>query len=756
MMLSYARNVFILVSLVTSIAAAQPLQPGEWRSYTSLRTVQDIAINRDSTQVWVATRGGAFQIDLRNGNALKAYRTTDGLTENDVTAVATDAAGNVFFGERNGGFDILPASTGKLQQRLEIRDQPGITVKTINRIRTSGDRVYLATAFGLSVYSTAGQGYFITTVNRIGELPQGDSVIDVAITNGRIYLAMNEGVASAPVTAELTIPSVWRLAHLETHPTALAVFRGQVIAATDSGFYKFLNEDSLVQISALGGDRLLAAVANADSLFALASSGTLIVTHDLQSGRRENVASELNATPTTLSALRGFAIIGTIQNGVYFATQRGFDAPLYPQGPIFNDVSDIVYSISHDQIYTSHGSFGLSAFTPTTGTWIDYPAGADIPATGYVKIVDDPVRDVVWASGFGLGLIKLQHMGTPQVHYDLYTAANGLPPQDGPTFVVPGDGIIDRDGRFVVALWAANGRGIAATSDGQTFTTYPLAPASNLGISWGCIAQDHEGNYWVGTQHSEPLSRGVFWSRASDRAFGYVPSGPGAKIANTNVNAILTDQDDGIWCGTESGVQIISNPYAISQANPSFYVRSVKLLEQQLVHAMTTDGVGNKWIATDRGIFVVSPDGTDSVAHFSMANSPLIDDNVTAIAIDQTRGEVYAGTPSGISRFSTIFTSGKSDYTGIRVYPNPLVQTSESSPEVTIEGLVSGSTVKIFTLNGKLVATVNGSSLGSTVKWDGRDSMGHVVTSGLYLITATSPGSGDNGEAKLVIVRDKP
>jgi hypothetical protein len=139
-----------------------------------------------------------------------------------------------------------------------------------------------------------------------------------------------------------------------------------------------------------------------------------------------------------------------------------------------------------------------------------------------------------------------------------------------------------------------------------------------------------------------------------------------------------------------------------------------------------------------------------------MANSPLIDDNVTAIAIDQTRGEVYAGTPSGISRFSTIFTSGKSDYTGIRVYPNPLVQTSESSPEVTIEGLVSGSTVKIFTLNGKLVATVNGSSLGSTVKWDGRDSMGHVVTSGLYLITATSPGSGDNGEAKLVIVRDRP
>lgn len=754
MMLCYVRNVLAILSLLAVTAAAQPLQPGEWRSYTSLRTVQDIALSKDSTVVWVATRGGAFQVDLRNGKALKAYRTTDGLTENDVTAVATDDAGNVFFGERNGGFDILRASTGKLQRRLEIRDQPGLPVKTVNRIVTNSDRAYLATAFGLSIYSTSGDGYFVTTVNRIGELPQGDSILDIALANGRIYLAMDEGIASAPVSAELTIPAVWKLARLtNAHPTALAFFHGQLLAATDSGFYRLQSEDSLARIESLGSDRILAVVTNSDSLFALTATGSVIVTSDIISGRREDVAVELGVTVTALDALRGLMVVGTQQNGVYFGTARGFDSPIYPEGPILNDVTDIIYSSANDQVFTSHGASGLSSFTPKSNSWIDYSAGVDIPSSKYIQLVDDPNRDVVWASGFGLGVVKIQHMGEAHLDYQVFDASKGLPPQEGATFVVPGDGIIDREGRYVVSLWAANGRGIAATADGQTFTTYPLAPASNLGISWGCITQDHEGNFWVGTTHSEPLSRGVFWSRASDGAFGYVPSGPGAKIANTNVNAILTDQDDGIWCGNEAGVQIISNPYAISQATPTFYVRDVKLLEQQVVHAMTTDGVGNKWIATDRGIFVVSPDGTDSVAHFSMANSPLIDDNVTSIAIDQSRGEVYAGTPSGISRFSTIFTSGRSDYTGIRVYPNPLVQTSESSPDVTIDGLVAGSTVKIFTLNGKLVATINGTSLGSTVKWDGRDSMGHAVTSGLYLITATSPGSGDNGEAKLVIVR---
>ena len=121
---------------------------------------------------------------------------------------------------------------------------------------------------------------------------------------------------------------------------------------------------------------------------------------------------------------------------------------------------------------------------------------------------------------------------------------------------------------------------------------------------------------------------------------------------------------------------------------------------------MAVDGVGNKWIGTDNGIFVVSPDGSDSVAHYTAENSPLVNDQVNSIAIDPARGETYAGTPAGISRFSTIFKQGQPDYTGIRVYPNPVVQTAEGtpsgSPTVYIDGLVAGSTVQIFSLAGKL------------------------------------------------------
>jgi hypothetical protein len=163
--------------------------------------------------------------------------------------------------------------------------------------------------------------------------------------------------------------------------------------------------------------------------------------------------------------------------------------------------------------------------------------------------------------------------------------------------------------------------------------------------------------------------------------------------------------------------------------------------------------VGNKWVGTDNGIFVVSPDGSDSVAHFTAKNSPLVDDRVVSIAIDPTRGEAYAGTPSGISRFSTIFKRGQPDYTGIHVFPNPVVQTAEISPKVYIDGLVAGSTVQIFSIAGKLITTIDGTQLGSTVTWNGRDAIGRQVPSGLYLVSATSPQASGNGEAKVVIVR---
>lgn len=328
------------------------------------------------------------------------------------------------------------------------------------------------------------------------------------------------------------------------------------------------------------------------------------------------------------------------------------------------------------------------------------------------------------------------------------------------SFIVTSGMMLDANNNFVVTDWAGNGYGLCISSDGKNFTNHQLSSSAE---PWGCVTQDMNGNYWVGTEeHDEPASVGVYWYDTSNGSSGVIQGGSdgtlGPAIEGTQyVNAVLTDQDDGIWCGTDGGVEIISNPEAILQPGPIFSIRTVQFTTNQVVHCMAVDGVGNKWIGTDNGIFVVSPDGSDSVAHYTAENSPLVNDQVNSIAIDPARGETYAGTPAGISRFSTIFKQGQPDYTGIRVYPNPVVQTAEGtpsgSPTVYIDGLVAGSTVQIFSLAGKLITTIDGTQLGSTVTWNGRDALGRQVPSGMYLISATSPQAGTNGEAKVVIVQ---
>jgi hypothetical protein len=248
----------------------------------------------------------------------------------------------------------------------------------------------------------------------------------------------------------------------------------------------------------------------------------------------------------------------------------------------------------------------------------------------------------------------------------------------------------------------------------------------------------------------------VFGLRAQQFGGGVaeLPGGTGAVLPRPEVNAVIVDQDDGLWCGTNAGVEIISNISDIDNSlTPTFQGRSVPILLQQVVHCIVVDGVNNKWVGTENGVFVVSADGSDSIAHFTTVNSPLVSNSVLAIALDAPNGEAYLGTPSGISRVSTIYKEGTIDYSSLHVYPNPIIQSSSAMPQIYITGLVGASTVKIYTVAGRLIATIDGTNLGSTVTWDGLESTGRQVSSGVYIVSATSAQTNQTGQAKFAIVR---
>jgi ligand-binding sensor domain-containing protein len=756
---------FVLTLIaVVSVAQSQPLRPGEWRTYTSMRNVRDVAVSEDSQFVWAATSGGAFRVRLLDRTDILELRNTDGLSENDLTAVAADKNGNVYFGGLSGSFDIWQKGSGRIRRERSIMDAPEFGLKSVNDIFPIGQRVYIATGYGLTIYDL-NRNAFGETVIAFGGLAAQLPVRRVIVHRDTIYAVLERSVAFTPAsTFNLNNPSVWTTITAGTSTLlSVSVVNDRVIVGSSDGLYTVnASAQTLDLLPSFAGVSATDLQASNGTLYVLDATGEyrLITTTDLVATTsvsipREDVGS--NRINALAIGRQGLAIAGSTTTGLLISIASGEQVEgVFPAGPTSNSVVDAAFAGRIDRLITAHGSAGLSLFDPDLNSWLEYPARDTRiqPGSNHRRITYDSIRNVTWVGLNGGGVLKISGLELNSPQWKRYGKEEGLsssvPADDG--FIVSGRGLVDAAGDFWTTNWSFNGRGLARYVEEQDRFSAVSLPGGHY--SYAVVAEDLNRNLWVGTERNEvPSAFGLFY-RTSDNRTGSIFGGGTGVLSARAVNAVLVDQNNALWAGTDAGLDIIADIYKVSQANPNFTARrSVPFLEGQAVRAMATDGVGNKWIGTENGIFVVSEDGTDSVARFNTENSPLIDNVIRSITIDMVRGEAYIGTEKGLSRVSTIFKQGASDYTGIKVYPNPVVQTVEVQPTVYISGLVGGSYVGIYSMSGRLVASVDGKDLGGIITWDGRDGNGNLLPSGVYLVSATSLESADRGQAKIVIIR---
>ena len=83
-----------IVCLLPSYSFGQKLHQGQWKTYTAMSGITDLAVERKSGNVWAATSGGAFRFSPSQNpkSNILALRNTDGLSDNDLTAVAADSS----------------------------------------------------------------------------------------------------------------------------------------------------------------------------------------------------------------------------------------------------------------------------------------------------------------------------------------------------------------------------------------------------------------------------------------------------------------------------------------------------------------------------------------------------------------------------------------------------------------------------------------------------------------------------------------
>ena len=239
-----------------------------------------------------------------------------------------------------------------------------------------------------------------------------------------------------------------------------------------------------------------------------------------------------------------------------------------------------------------------------------------------------------------------------------------------------------------------------ATDDIKVYSTFTNQDGTSYELSYvTCVTEDKEGNIWIGT------NLGPFMLEASNITSG--------KEVFTQVKVPRND-------GTDYADYLLSGVY---------------------INAIAIDGGGRKWFGTNNnGVYLISEDNMTQIKHFQTDNSPLLSDNVTALAIDNSTGEVFIATNIGLCSYQSDATAANSDMNkdNVYAYPNPV--TPDYTGLITIVGLSYKADVKIAASNGRIIN--EGRSNGGTYTWDGCDKKGNRVASGIYyVLTANNDGS---------------
>jgi flagellar hook assembly protein FlgD len=92
----------------------------------------------------------------------------------------------------------------------------------------------------------------------------------------------------------------------------------------------------------------------------------------------------------------------------------------------------------------------------------------------------------------------------------------------------------------------------------------------------------------------------------------------------------------------------------------------------------------------------------------------------------------------------------------VKTGPNPFIIGDQLNNFFTFRNLTRNSIIKILTINGHLVRTLEGGFgneiLGSFGQWDGRNQMNRLVSSGVYVYLVMDE-EGNTQRGKILVIR---
>ena len=761
------RLAVIVLMLIPALVGAQEAI-GHWRDCLDYSAVCRVAPAAD--RVYAAGRGGLFCY-IPSLDTTEVLGKSTGLNDVGVATIAYDGQSqSLVVAYSNANIDILRG--GRIYNLSDIKRSDVVSNKTVSAIRFRDGMAYLATGFGIVVIDLGRAE--IKETWYIGAGGTHIAVRDIAFTSDSIYAATAEGLKSLPLAERY--PSISDRWHTDSLLAGLTVVMLDTIGdALLAGAYS--SDPSLVTLYRRGAASYtpwatgeVRSMRVGDGMVTL-SLPDGVVRYDATLNAVDTIAAYTWGPVRPLDAVmhQGTLWVGHEWGGLIgIAADREIGA--MPQGPFSADNAYRLVPARHRMLLcpgghtTTYTNAWLepNLLTATGSRWtsLDRSNGIldnrhDILAAAVNPRDTSEIIAVLW--GYGVASIRDNSV---QTFYD----ANNTPAlqpyimDNGNPILLTGDAVFDRSGN----LWILNSHSryaLAVRHTDGSWDRFPTDALSSL-LQVDRLICDSLNNWlwFIGRENAIYVHDG-------ESRMARVNPNHGSKLQTETVNAIVQDRSGNIWVGTNKGIKVIYDGYNAFQSGGHGEVSPVScsnititngsfseyLMAYENITCIAVDGANRKWVGTATGgLYLLSSNGMDQLAHFTAADSPLFSDKVVCIGIQPSSGEVYVGTDRGLQVYrGTATDAGSAPQEHIYAFPNP-VRPGYDGP-VAIKGFTRDALVHVTDAAGHVVFSTT--AHGGQAIWNARTASGERVASGVYYVFASDAEGGNRSVAKILIVR---
>ncbi|MBC8043389.1 MAG: hypothetical protein IAF08_08075 [Rhizobacter sp.] len=747
-----------------SVAAAQGI--GKWKSYTSILKSSSVVLV-DQHTAFVGTEGGLYRLDRRLGgdaSAVKVITNSEGLYETRITALRYDSLrGGLWIGFESGAINFYDLAQQTFITYLDLTRVSQYTSKTVRDFFIgTGDAVYVATDFGIALLSPS-RREIKESYTALGAFSSGTAVAGVLLTSTRIIAATASGLAIADLSASnLVAPTAWKtVSSAQTGKcNRLALFRDTVFVAAERGLFE-VRDVSVLQRSEVAAKNIIGLSSNTGRLSVLAADEIAVIS----ATGVQKFSGGLSQAAAIAADDAGKAVIADKVQSLIEFTGTGFSSFTFnsPASNTFAVISiDAESRLWGSSARGDRGNLGFYRFAGNTWkNFINIVPPQSSPVNQFSSLV--ALGGETYVSTWGRGLLKFSDADSIQTYNRSNSDFIGF--GGDVNFVVLPSMATDERGLIWLANFATATNPIYSfnASAGGAIKKYG---SSNLGgtrefpvgFNANIMAIDAFGRKWIGLQTTQGGAAGAlvfsdgdtpdnlnddFYLRIND-------GGSNGRLPNLGVTDLKSDRDGAMWIATEAGAAYFFDP---SQIQAGFSIPSSTLvfdLRNESLTALAIDATNRKWFGSKSGVWLMNPDGSQVLAHYTAENSPLLSNNVLSVAFDDKTGIAYFGTDRGLSSLGTVAVEPRESLGALKIYPNPFI--IPASQRLVIEGLTENASLKILSVSGALVRTIV-SPGGGIIEWDGKDDQGRDVATGVYLAAIISSDKKSSTLGKIAVIR---